>query len=185
MITGHFGLAAVVKSTQRSVPLWALMLAAVWLDVLFIPLMLAGVEHIDPVSGTHAGYGEGIIHADYTHSLVGSLVISGVTGWVAARRWGRRGGVVIGAVVFSHWVLDLIVHRADLALIPGTGPRLGLGLWRHPGATAAAEAALVLAGALLYWRSSVQEGTPKGRATLIALLLVAAGSITLVTDILS
>ena len=46
MITGHFGLAAAVKSAEKPVPLWALMLATVWLDVLFTPLFLAGVETI-------------------------------------------------------------------------------------------------------------------------------------------
>ena len=40
MITGHFGLAAGVKSAERQVPLWALMLATVWLDILFVPLYL-------------------------------------------------------------------------------------------------------------------------------------------------
>jgi len=33
MIAGHFGLAAAVKSYGRQTPLWALMLACVWLDV--------------------------------------------------------------------------------------------------------------------------------------------------------
>ena len=46
MITGHFGLAAGVKSAERAVPLWALMLATVWLDILFTPLFLAGVETV-------------------------------------------------------------------------------------------------------------------------------------------
>ena len=48
MIAGHFGFAAVVKSRERAVPLWALMLAAQWLDVLFIPLFVMGVEHPGP-----------------------------------------------------------------------------------------------------------------------------------------
>ena len=39
--------------------------------------------------------------------------------------------IAIGAVVFSHWLLDLIVHRPDLELYPD-GPKLGLGLWNMP-----------------------------------------------------
>jgi hypothetical protein len=35
MIAGHFGLAAGVKGRERQVPLWALMLATVWLDIVF------------------------------------------------------------------------------------------------------------------------------------------------------
>jgi hypothetical protein len=44
-------------------------------------------------------------------------------------------GIVIGLVAASHWLLDLIVHRADLPILPGNIgnlPRLGFGLWRYP-----------------------------------------------------
>ena len=33
--------------------------------------------------------------------------------------------------VFSHWLLDLLVHRPDLALWPG-GERVGFALWNYP-----------------------------------------------------
>jgi hypothetical protein len=51
MVAGHFGFAAAVKARERQVLLWALMLATVWLDVVFAPLAAAGVEHIDTVPG--------------------------------------------------------------------------------------------------------------------------------------
>jgi membrane-bound metal-dependent hydrolase YbcI (DUF457 family) len=111
MFAGHFGLAAAAKAKTAEVPLWALMLGTQLLDVMFVPLYLANVETIVPVG---QGYGESLIHADYTHSLVGALVIAMLAGLVAARFWGRRGGFMLAAVVFSHWVLDLLVHRADL-----------------------------------------------------------------------
>src|ERR1700748_3310553 len=99
MIAGHFGFAALVKARERQVPLWALMLATVWLDVVFIPLYAAGIESIETVPGARDGaYGAGIIHADYTHSLLGALFIAGIFGAVAAIPWGRRCGVVLGAV---------------------------------------------------------------------------------------
>src|SRR5689334_20583682 len=71
VIAGHFGLAAAVKAGERRAPLWALMLATVWLDVVFVPLLAAGVERLDPIPGATSSYGTAIIHADYTHSLVG------------------------------------------------------------------------------------------------------------------
>src|ERR1700736_2776016 len=101
MIAGHFGFAALVKSRERQVPLWALMLATVWLDVVFVPLFMVGIERIQPAPGTHGGYGNGIIHADYTHSLVGPLVLSAVFGIVCSLRWGRRSGLVLALVSFS------------------------------------------------------------------------------------
>jgi membrane-bound metal-dependent hydrolase YbcI (DUF457 family) len=158
MVAGHFGFAAAVKAKARGVPLWALMLATVWLDVVFVPLLLAGVERLDPVAGAKAGaYGGAIIHADYTHSLVGATVLALVFGLPAALRYGRRVGVVLGLVVFSHWVLDLPMHRGDMPLLPGGAgglPRLGFGLWRYPLPSALLELAIVVAGAVVYWRAA-------------------------------
>jgi hypothetical protein len=156
MVAGHFGFAAGVKSGVPSVPLWALLLATQWLDVFFVPLYLMGIETIEPVDPAHPNaYGGGVIHAVYTHSLVGALVLSVIAGGLAWSRWGRRAGVVIGGVAFSHWLLDLVVHRADLPLLPGNAggfPELGFGLWRNPTASAIVELALVLVGAYLYHR---------------------------------
>src|SRR5712692_6129142 len=98
MLAGHFGLAAAVKSQERQVPLWALMLATAWLDVLFVPLYLAGIETIQNAPGTSGGYGAGIIHADYTHSLVGGAALAVLFGGVSGVAWGRRAGTVLGAV---------------------------------------------------------------------------------------
>ncbi len=112
MMAGHFGLAAGVKSAARTTPLWAMMLATAWLDVVFVPLLLTGVETLEPIPGSDGGYGQLIIHADYTHSLAGAIVLSVLFGLVAALPWGRQVGLVLGGVVFSHWVLDLAVHRS-------------------------------------------------------------------------
>ncbi len=192
MIAGHFGFAAGIKSQERQAPLWALMLACQWMDVIFVPLFLLGIEHITPVAGTKGGYGEGIITADYTHSLVGALLIAASFGLVAAIPWGRRVGVVLGAVVFSHWVLDLIVHRADMPILPGNLgdlPRLGFGLWRVPAAAATLELALVVGGATLYWRAARQValaagGARTGTANLTGALILAFGLLTLVLSVL-
>jgi hypothetical protein len=68
------------------------MLATVWLDIEFAPLLAGGVETIKNAPGTGGGYGKSIIHADWTHSLVGALVLAALFGLVAARHWvgGRR-----------------------------------------------------------------------------------------------
>jgi hypothetical protein len=168
------------------------MLGSQLLDVMFVPLYVSGIETIKTVGG--GGYGDAIIHANYTHSLVGALVISALAGLLAARIWGRRGGLVIGAVVFSHWVLDLIVHRPDMPILPGNLgdlPLLGLGLWQWPVASAGLETALVAVGALLYFRSVVlrSKETVGQRYTIRAFT---AGGVTsallvlcLITDVMS
>lgn len=166
MIAGHFGLAAAVKAQERSIPLWALMLGTQLLDVIFVPLFIAGIETIERVPGRGA-YGGGIIHANYTHSLVGALVIALVAGLLAGWAWSRRAGLVIGGVVFSHWLLDLLVHRPDLPILPGDPagwPRLGFGLWEYPALTAILEAVLVLGGAFLYYRAASALPVPASQS---------------------
>ena len=188
MIAGHFGFAAIVKSHERSAPLWALMLATVWLDIIFVPLFLAHWETVQPVS-THAGYGGLIIHADYTHSIVGMAALSVALGAMFLPRLGRRVATVIALVSASHWVLDLVVHRADMPVLPGNFgnlPRLGLGLWNHPLAAACVELVLVVAGATMYWRAAMEVSARAGRngrlASLSATMIAAFGLLVLFLD---
>jgi hypothetical protein len=185
VIAGHFGLAAGVKGKAPAVPLWALMLACQWLDVVFVVLFATGVERLEPIPGA-AAYGGVIIHADYTHSLVGAAVLSLLFGAVAAIWYGRRSGWILGLVAMSHWVLDLIVHRDDMPILPGGGgglPRLGFGLWRYPAYAAVLELAIVVAGSVLYWQAArrVAGGDAKfvARANLCGGLILVTGVLTL------
>ena len=142
-----------------------------------------------PLPGTNGGYGEGVIHADYTHSLVGALLISVTFGLVAAIWWRRSVALVLGAVVFSHWVLDLLMHHADMPLLPanaGQLPLLGFGLWRWTGASALLEIGLVLLGTFLYARAArravgmAQTGAPeRARVGYVTAVLLLSGVVTL------
>jgi hypothetical protein len=190
VIAGHFGFAALVKSREQQAPLWALMLATVWLDIVFVPLFLAGIETIEFVPGTHGGYGAGIIHADYTHSLVGAVILSAVLGIAFGTRWGQRTGVVLGLVSCSHWLLDLVVHRHDMPLLPANAghlPKLGFGLWQLPWAAVSAEFALVAAGAWFYSRAarsvSLAAGLPQRRAAAVSLMILIGGLLVLALDV--
>ena len=165
MIAGHFGFAAMVKARERAAPLWALMLATVWLDIVFIPLLVAHVESVQQL-GTHPAYGGAIIHADLTHSLLGMLVLSAALGLAFLPKWGRRVATVVALVAASHWFLDLLVHRPDMPILPenvGHLPRLGFGLWTHPQLSACLEMLLVLVGAVLYWRAAREASRQAGQ----------------------
>lgn len=188
MIAGHFGLAAMAKSRAQAMPLWALMLATVWLDVVFVPLYLAHIETLQPVPGAPPGYGGNIIHAVYTHSLVGAVLLSAFLGLAAAALWGRVGGLVIGLMSFSHWLLDLVVHRPDLPLFPGNWggyPELGFGLWQYRDVSIAVEALLVLLGAWLYGRAAfaVTQEHKRGWAILSTATIALFGGLVLFLDV--
>ncbi len=63
---------------------------------------------------------------------------------------------MVAAVTLSHFLLDLITHRADLPLLGGDSYKLGLGLWNYPAISALVEVSIFLVGAWVYFRS------PKG-----------------------
>jgi membrane-bound metal-dependent hydrolase YbcI (DUF457 family) len=180
MIAGHFGFAAIIKSRETKVPLWSLMLATVWLDIVFIPLLVMKIETVKPLPGVSGSYGGNIIYADYTHSLLGALVFSAVFALFFGPRWGKRCAIVLGFVSFSHWLLDLVVHRRDMPLLPGNLghlPRLGFGLWQFKTASVLAELLLVILRAWCYWRaaSAVTTTAQRGRSR----AMIAAGLILL------
>ena len=191
MIAGHFGFAAIVKSREPRVPLWSLMLATVWLDIVFVPLFLAGIETLKPVPGLHGGYGENIIYADYTHSLIGALALSVAFGLIFGVRWGKRCAIVLGSVSFSHWMLDLLVHRHDMPILPGNVgnlPRLGFGLWQIRTGSILVELLLVTLGALCYWRAAgvVTAASQRGRirAMITTILIFLCGVTVLALDVI-
>lgn len=170
MLAGHFGLAAIVKAREPQLPVWALMASTQLLDIIFVILYAAGIEKIVPVAGTNGSYGQLVgNYFDYSHSLVGALAISLVAAIVAGIPWGRRNGLLLGGVVFSHWILDLLVHRSDLAILPGNAgnlPRIGLGLWAIPWISIALELVLILAGAYLYYHAAMRSAVRAERQEL-------------------
>ena len=188
MIAGHFAFAAAIKAKEPRIPLWSLMFSTQWLDIVFVPLFLTGIESMESAP-PDAGHAAPLIHADYTHSLLGALVLSAVLGWFAAKLWGQRAGTILGAVSMSHWVIDLIVHRPDMPILPGNIgdlPLLGLGLWTFPAGAIVLEAAIVIAGFGYYWREAAAVSSSAGRsvnyAHFVGALALAAGLLVLTLD---
>ena len=68
---------------------------------------------------------------------------------MASLVWSRRGGVVVGLCVLSHWFLDLPVHVADLPLC-GDVHKVGFGLWDRPVIAFVLEAAVLFIGTAIY-----------------------------------
>ncbi|GAB2525689.1 permease [Nocardiopsis aegyptia] len=171
MLAGHFGIAGMVKAWRPALPMGALLVAAQLPDLLFLPLALTGVERMEPAEPGLSGYGSMWITAPFTHALVSNVVLATLVGALVhlflRDRWGRDAGAVLAAVVFSHWLLDLVVHRPDIAVLPGGAgglPSLGLGLWEFPLVTAVVEGLLVVAGSALYTWRTFRDTPNRGRA---------------------
>ena len=150
MFVGHYGPSFLAKRLEPAIPLWVLFVAVQFLDVLWGIFVLAGVERVRIVPGFTKTNPLDLYYMPYTHSLPGALVWSFLAG-VGYRVFTRskRGGLLVGVAVFSHWPLDLLVHKPDLALYDDTA-KLGLGLWDYPLVTLVVESVLALGALALY-----------------------------------
>jgi len=59
-------------------------------------------------------------------SIVWAVLFGGIYYYVKKN---LRNSIVVSCAVFSHWLLDFISHKPDLAIAPGIHIVLGLGLW--------------------------------------------------------
>lgn len=154
MFVGHYGVSFAAKRSDDSIPLWVLFLAVQLLDVVWAPLVLLGVEKVRIVPGITATNPLDLYYMPYTHSLLAALLWSAAAGAgyrLLARPSSRSASLLVGLAVFSHWVLDFVVHRPDLPLYDNSA-KVGLGLWNQPTVAFALEATLLLGGMALFLR---------------------------------
>jgi hypothetical protein len=153
---GHNAVAFAAKRVAPRTSLGVLMAAVMLVDLIWPIFLLLGIEHVRIAPGATRFTPLDFIDYPWTHSLIMGIawgVLFGVVYW-GVSRYGR-GALVVGLCVVSHWVLDLIVHRPDLPLLPGGGPKVGLGLWNAPIATIGVES-VMLAGGILIYRDSTK-----------------------------
>ncbi|MGH7552059.1 MAG: hypothetical protein ACREMQ_03425, partial [Longimicrobiales bacterium] len=132
MFIGHYGVGFAARAAHPKVPLWVLFVAVQFLDVLWGIFVLLGIEKVRIVPGITATNPLDLYFMPYTHGLLSVLFWSVVAAFAYARwKHDAAGGRWIGLSVFSHWILDLVVHRPDLPLV-GDSYKVGLGLWNQP-----------------------------------------------------
>ena len=151
MFTGHYSVSFAAKTAEKRIPLWLLFIAVQFIDVLWSIFVLLGIEKVRIVPGITASNALDLYYMPYTHSLAGVLCWSALAYVVCQTTPSLRGvrtGLILAAAVFSHWILDLIVHRPDLALYDSVG-KMGFGLWNYRGAAFALEMAVLFCGAAM------------------------------------
>jgi hypothetical protein len=143
-------LAFAAKRAAPRTSLGTLTFAAQWLDELWPVLLLAGIEKVRIVPGLMAASPIEFTYYPYSHSLLTAIGWGVLIGAIyMAFRHSPRAALIVGALVVSHWVLDLIVHAPDLPLYPG-GPRVGLGAWNSVPLTMILEGAVYFGGLAVY-----------------------------------
>ncbi|HEX6575326.1 MAG TPA: metal-dependent hydrolase [Gemmatimonadaceae bacterium] len=154
MFIGHFAVGFAGKRAAPRAPLAALLLAALFADVLWPVLVAVGAEEVRIEPGATVYTPLEFVSYPWSHSLL-MLIIWGALFAAYYRKHpdGFRTGMVVGALVVSHWILDWITHKADMPLWP-RGPRYGLALWNSVSATMTVEILVFVAGVFLYARST-------------------------------
>ena len=162
MFVGHYGVGFAAKSAEPTIPLWVVFLAVQFLDILG-PLHSPGYREGAHRAGITASNPLDLYYMPYTHSLLAAILWSCVGGCayqLLARPARANASVVVGLAVFSHWILDFVVHRPDLPLYDDSA-KVGLGLWNAPALAFGVEAALLFGG---MWLSAPRAPRPLARA---------------------
>ena len=183
MFAGHIGAALAISRADRRVNVGVFVGAALLLDFVLWLLVLLGVESV-VIPFNFASTHQPEFVFPYSHGLLASVLWSGIAGAIAffacwdrpALKW--RAAVLVAAAVFSHWLLDALVHRPEMPLTGGTSPMVGLALWDSLYVALDVEALIVAAGLYLYVHGS---GLSRSRSvaltvlTLVTLVFTVAG----------
>jgi hypothetical protein len=129
---GHLGIGFAAKKVAPNAPLWSLLVASEVLDLLSAVFIISGIEKMAVTSMDTSRGIQTIIPGSvpWSHGLFMSVIWSMLAAGTAylISKDVRTGGV-LGLVVFSHWVLDLLVHAPDLPILFEDSPLLGFSLW--------------------------------------------------------
>jgi hypothetical protein len=166
MFIGHFGAGFGAKKFAPTLSLGTLFLAAQWVDLIWPVLLLLGLEHVVIDPGNTVVTPLDFVYYPITHSLLAVLIWGLVIGGIYyAFKKNLKNSLWVGGLVVSHWILDLIVHRPDLPLIPGSGIKVGFSLWNSMTATVLVEGLIFILGIYFY----IQTTRAKNRTGVIAL----------------
>jgi hypothetical protein len=152
MFIGHYGLAFAAKKIEKAPSLAILFIAVQFLDLLWPIFVLTGLETLEIDPGNTVLTPLNFTFYPYSHSLFMSVVWAVSFGVIYfAFTKNKKGSVLLGVLVLSHWILDFITHRPDLPLSPFSDFKVGLGLWNMPIIEIVLEIGLFLTGVYLYF----------------------------------
>lgn len=160
MFIGHYGIALAAKRVDKSIPLGLLFFATQFADILFFLLVLLGIEKMSFAPGITKVSPLDFTYYPYSHGLVASLFWAGLFFVVfkiapsKSESNKNKIALVISATILSHFLLDAIVHRADLPLLGSDSYKIGLGLWNYVFASSLIELLIFLSGLWMYLKST-------------------------------
>ena len=155
MFIGHFAVGFAAKKIAPKPSLGTYFMAVSFLDLLWPPFLLLGIEHVRIIPGITAVTPLDLYDYPISHSLVGALIWSLLIGGLYfIFKKDTRSALIVGVAVFSHWILDLITHRPDMPLLFSGTTYVGLGLWNSMAGTLIVEVGMFVVGVIMYLRTT-------------------------------
>jgi membrane-bound metal-dependent hydrolase YbcI (DUF457 family) len=128
---GHLAPGFAAKSVTLQVPIWILLLAGETNDILYFLFSSVGLEQKAVI--TVMDFNQGIKYLTpgsnpWSHGLFMSVIWAIIAAAIAFLFYrDQRTSAFVGLVVFSHWLLDFLMH-SNLPLFFSGSPLVGLGL---------------------------------------------------------
>ncbi|MEP1449088.1 MAG: hypothetical protein ABJK37_23495 [Paraglaciecola sp.] len=160
MFIGHYAASFALKSCNKNASLGFLFIAVQFVDILFFPLTLLGIEHFRLIENFTEATHFSLDFMPYSHSLVATFFWGAATftfvffALFKHHQLRLKLAMVFAIAVISHWFFDLLVHTPDLPLITDNSLKVGFGLWNNDVLTYILESVILIAGLYLYMRSS-------------------------------
>jgi hypothetical protein len=155
MFIGHFAVGFAAKRIAPRTSLAILFVAVQLLDLLWPIFLLIGLEHVRIDPGNTPFTPLDFYDYPVSHGLLGAGALSVLFGLLFyAGKKSSRDAIVVGSLVFSHWILDFITHRADLPILGDSSPKVGLGLWYSVPGTLIVELGVFVAAVWIYLKAT-------------------------------
>ncbi len=178
MFAGHVGAALAIGRAERRINVGAFVFAALLLDALLWLFVLLGWESV-AIPANFAVTHQPEFVFPYSYGLLAGIAWSALAGaaiiiWTPRLREKKlRAAALVGAAVFSHWLLDALVHAPEMPLAGASSMKVGLGLWQYMPLALAAEAFILVAGLYLFMAGENLSRAWKIWLTLLSLLILA------------
>jgi hypothetical protein len=153
----HIGVGFAAKRISPTVNVLFLIIAAELIEIIFMLLWAVGIEH-PPTPETPS-------FSPYSHSLIMGVlwsILAGMVTWVFSKN--KRTSWVIGLLVFSHTILDILASPKTAFYPTDTGMPIffsynftvGLGLWKNSIVAWIGEVGILIAGIGIFVTTKIQ-----------------------------
>ena len=127
---GHLAAGFAAKPVEPKIPLWVFLVASETNDILYFLFASIGLEQKAVMT---MDFSQGVKYLTpalnpWSHGLFMSIIWSLTAAFIGYLLYkDRRSSLLLGAVVFSHWLLDFLMH-SNLPLFFKGSPLVGLGM---------------------------------------------------------